>query len=196
MSMQLLFPLAAEGFPWGDVLLAAVVGGVVIFFWNFIAWMVLPHHQKEFKKVDDPSDLEAALSKAGVEHAFYCVPHHESFPEGMKDKGWLERLEAGPNAMILAYPKGNPMSGATMGKGLVLNIVQAFGLAMLLAYAGGALDGTLDVLLFGAGLGALISLTAHMAQVIWMQFPLSYALNSLFDYVVGFGLAAFVISLL
>jgi hypothetical protein len=114
----------------------------------------------------------------------------------LKDKGWVTRLEAGPNAMILAYPKGNPMSGAAMGKGLLLNIVQAFGLALLLAFAGGRLDGTVEVILFGAGLGALISLTAHMAQVIWMQFPLSYALNSLFDYVVGFALAAFVISLL
>ena len=89
---------------WTLILLGALGGGVVLFVWYAVAWMALPHHKKDFRGVQNPGPLEAALSNVEVQPVFYSLPFMDDYDQGMKDPAFIERMNKGPNALLLMMP--------------------------------------------------------------------------------------------
>ncbi len=90
--------------------LPILVSAAVIFVASFLAWMVLPHHKADFKKLPDEDKLAAAI--AGAEPAQYMFPFCAGSAE-MRDPEFQSRWNKGPHG-LLVLRAGPPSMGMNM----------------------------------------------------------------------------------
>jgi hypothetical protein len=181
---------------WGHALLLAAAGGGVLFVWNMICWVALPHHMPDFRRMTDASGVEAGLLAAGATPGFYQLPHVHDFPQGFKDPGLVERYARGPNALIVVSPAGKCMDGSLFVMGLVLYLLQAFAGAVILHMASEHVVGLARTTLFFGGLGALVFGTGHATQSVWLHFPWSHSIKCTLDGTIGWALMGLVFHLI
>ncbi|MBT8486057.1 MAG: hypothetical protein HKO59_16090 [Phycisphaerales bacterium] len=75
--------------------LPILVSAVVVFFGSFIAWMVLPHHRADVKKLPDESALMEFLKKHRPPPGLYMWPNCATSEE-MKSDEYKQRYKDGP----------------------------------------------------------------------------------------------------
>lgn len=108
---------------WLPILLSALAVWVV----SFLVWVVLPHHKKDFKAVDNEEAARAALK--GLQPGQYNIPHVESQSEFKKPE--VQKLfKDGPNGFLTILPNGLP----AMGKSLVGSFLYYLVVGFLVAY--------------------------------------------------------------
>ena len=93
------------------ILIAGVFAGVVIFFWGFIAHVVLPIGEMGMKVASNQdvtiSTLQAAADKGpGV----YMIPGMapEQWQDDAAMQAFVEKYKAAPSAFVVYDPSGNP----------------------------------------------------------------------------------------
>ncbi len=115
--------------------LPIVASGIAIFFASWLAWMVLPHHKKEWTGLANEDAVMSALRSAGVAPGQYMFPYAECSTDWNKEE-FIAKMKTGPNGNIVVWP--GPCS---MGKNmlctvfffLVTNFVIAYLAAMVIA---------------------------------------------------------------
>lgn len=175
------------------VLIAAGAGAVVLFIWSGIAWMALPHHKGDFHPLADRSDIEAALAAANANPGMYCIPHMDEFEQGLKDPALAERMQSGPNAMVVVMPKGPPMTGATFVRSFALNLFEALACVMLLNLVGEHVPTLADKVVLFALVGLFNGVSSYCSMSNWMCLPWRFAWTNVFDNVLGFALVGVVL---
>lgn len=113
-----------------ELWLPIVVSGVVLWFASFIAWMVLPHHRSDWKRLPDENALMAELKRQGA-----AGPEQYSFPhckdsKAMKDPEWQRKMKEGPAGMLVLHRPG----GSNMGQSMVIYLVHCLVVSLLVAY--------------------------------------------------------------
>lgn len=177
---------------WVGLVIGTIAGGATLFFWYFLCWVVLPHHKKDFSQLPDPTALESALEESKLAPGLYCLPHVEQF-DGMGDPALAERMQKGPNAFLTMCPNGPPMSPATFGRALLINLCCAGALATLFAWRPELVEGLFPTALFCGGVGVFTVFAAHLPQSNWMGVPWRVSFKHLFDDGVGYALVGVVL---
>jgi hypothetical protein len=113
-----------------DLWLPIVLAAVAVFVASFLAWVVLPHHKSEFKRLTDEDALLADIRSKNIDPAVYMFPCYT--PADLKDPEKKKRHLAGPNGMLILWP-GPPNMGANLVKSLVLYLV----VGLCVGYVGG-----------------------------------------------------------
>jgi hypothetical protein len=103
-----------------DLWLPIVLAAVAVFIASFLAWVVLPHHKPDFKRLDDEEGLMADIRSKSPTPGVYMFPCYT--PEDLKDPEKKKRHEAGPNGVLTIWP-GPPNMGANMVKSVVFYLV-------------------------------------------------------------------------
>jgi hypothetical protein len=147
--------------------------------------MVLHHHMSDFKALPSPKPVEDALSSASLPAGMYSLPHFAAF-KGFDDPEFAKRMETGPNATIVVMKPGPCLDPMTFVYGYLLNLAEAFGLALAVHYARGPLAALPETVIFSALLGALVHGAPILATSVWMKMPWSHTWKTLGDGVVGF----------
>jgi hypothetical protein len=168
------------------ILVAALLGGVLVFFWGFVSHMLLPlgHMGMRHSATEDPVIAvmrENLTEGAGV----YVIPGLT--PEQYEDPAALAAYEAkavaNPYALVIYHPVGRDMKmGPMLGTEIATNVVSAFLAAWVMAFAG---------LSFGrrVGIATAMGLFAWLAVSVpywnWYRFPLDFTVANLVINVVG-----------
>ena len=175
-------------------IVAGLLAAVVIFIWNSMAWMALPHHKMVGKEVADSKPVLEYLKAQNLETGVYFFP---GMTEMQNDQeGVMQIYREGhfvPFMVYTADPK-DPMMVGTMIMGFIYLVIAGWLAAELLTLAKAKLSGRGQEVLFILGLALFASLTVHMTQVNWFYFPFSYVLMDIIDLIVGWALGGFVIS--
>jgi hypothetical protein len=169
----------------GKIIKGAILGGLVMFAWFSLSWMVLPWHHHGIMPFKDEAAVAATLEANAPESGIYVVPH--------TDMNKAEQATARPFAFVSVFAPGVDMKAAmpaTMLKGLALYVVLAGLLSCLLAKSGGPCCPV--GLSFKTGL--LAGLAAFLPLWIWWHFPCTFVAIGILDYLVAFTLAGFVVS--
>lgn len=160
---------------------AGLLGGLVLFVWSMISWMVLPFHHKTLNGFAVEPAVEQILgvntSGAGV----YVLP--------MKDH---KKMEKGPFAFVVWNPQGNgPMLRGMIGS-LVVQVVIAMltGMLLLRTNLKKYWDRVFFVTLF-AFAGAFM---CDLPYAIWWGFPPGFIMLDIADHVIGLFLAGMVMA--
>ncbi|MBI4585912.1 MAG: hypothetical protein HY717_18025 [Planctomycetes bacterium] len=178
----------------GTFLLAAAVGGVILFVWGFLAWVVLPLHRPFLKRYhgEEEDRLREAIRRATRSDGLYllpCPPHpRPKDPAQQKaiEAVFRERYEAGPVALLVARIRGGkPMDPALLLRGLIIEILNAALIAGLLALAAPGIPHFSGRFVLVLGIGAAVWLGAHVLYWNWFHFPLGYTLSQLIDNAIG-----------
>jgi hypothetical protein len=174
---------------------AAVIGGLIVFLWGVISWMVLPWHEKCFKKFADESDVAEAISDNAKEAGVYVLPNTFAYRSDTSQKEMhkgMQMMEKGPFMFAVVHPKG---MGKMSAKPFILSYIIAFlgaYIAISLFMHAKGLNFNQKVgffALFGLGVAVL----AELPLWNWWGVPFGYALVHMLDHVIAWSLAGLVI---
>lgn len=164
-------------------LIAAAVGAVLLFVWQFLTWSVLPTHQSEYGYSANQDKIMEFLNQNLTEEGVYMMPgvppgaSHEEAEAAMKNG------EGKPWASI-AYHKSMELNmGMNMFRGLAVDVVAVWLLVWLLLQFR-SLD-MLTALKTSVAVGFIGYLTITYTHSIWFE---ERTVGHLIDAIVSWGL--------
>ena len=167
------------------VLLAALVGGLVMFCWGAFSHMVLPFAEAGVKSVPNEAAVTSALQTNIPEPGFYFLPGMENMHNATDEQqaAWTAKYEKGPTAILVYHPTGEtPMSAKQLGTEFLSNVLAALFVALIMSFSGAGFIRRVEIAtLVGAAGWASISLS----QWNWYRFPTPVILAEGFDQIVG-----------
>lgn len=109
-----------------------VVSSGFCFVWSAIAWAVLPHHKKEWKRLSTEPDVLAALRKDMPKPGQYQLPF--SMRADLKRADTKTALETGPVGFIRIGKSGVPNLARMMGQSVLFYLLTTSLVASLAWY--------------------------------------------------------------
>lgn len=178
------------------LIIAAVLGGLVMFMWSALSHMGLGLFDSSMKQVPN-EDAVLQVMKANItEPGFYFVPGMDmsKTPSEAEMIAFAARHKENPNATIIYQPEGSDMVTPTqLGTELGSNIAAAFVVGLILSFSAvGFARGVIIATL--VGLAGWISIL--VSYLTWYNFPASFITAELIDQVVGWFLTGLVLALI
>ena len=184
-----------------SLLLGGVLGGLAVFIWGVVSWMVLPWHAATLLRFQDEAVVTDTLSTQAPVSGVYLLPNvHADAGTAPPDAAQKllqqasARLEQGSRAFV-AFKRDGMNAGIPLqfAEGIALQI----GLAVLVSWLLQQTQGLryLRRVFFVTVVGMVIALASHLPNLIWWQFSLSYTLVQMADALIGWFIAGIVIAL-
>lgn len=161
-----------------DLWLPILLSAIAVFIAGALAWMALPHHKDDYRKMPTEDAVLASIRTNAVPPGWYMFPYCGG-PADLKDPEAKRRHEAGPHGMLTVWP-GAP----SMGKNLVLNFLFNIATSVFVGYIASraVLPGApfLDVFQIAGTAGILGYAFGGVPHGIWMgRKPRSMAMDFL-----------------
>lgn len=179
--------------------LGTLLGGIVLFVWSAIAWMVIPWPGDPLRAFTSEDEVIQAVTANAPRSGNYLLPNEPKRAPGMTDEQYkaarqaaMDRMTRGP--MIFTVVRLEPM-GSTTGPliiqfltQLVLALIATF---MLLQTRGLTYAGRVA---FVTAIGVIIFVGGHVEEWNWFSFSNAYTAMEFGAIVIGWLLASFVIA--
>ena len=162
------------------ILLAAVLGGFVLFLWGGMAHMVLSLGQVGIQNLPQQQAVMDTLKATVPQSGFYFFPQVDAAGKVAPEKA------GGPYGIMIYHASGagGAMTGQLVNE-CILNIVMAGFAAFLLSLAT-VLTGYAARVGFVTLLGLVVGLMTNVQYWNWYGFPLSYTVVGVVDDIIGF----------
>ncbi len=181
------------------LLLGGLLGGLVLFVWGSISWMVLPWHMMTFEKFKDEATIAQALTANALRPGLHLLPNVHKHDPGMTEEQkkaeeaeGMKRMIQGPLMFASVTLQGFGGMGPALLIQLVTGIVGAF-LATWLLLKTRPMSywhrvGFLVVI------ALVVAVIAHVPYWNWWNFSTSYTAVTFADLLIGWFLASLVIA--
>jgi hypothetical protein len=172
-----------------NIFIAGLVGGVILFVWGFLAWVVLPLHSGSIKTFSNEEAVVSTMSAGSPAKGVYMFPAQPPKSQVAETEAWIKRMEKGPTGMVVFDPGGMaPMMPLQMVIGFVNGVLSAMLAAWFLSRSTAANRSYFARVAYCGALGIFISLTAHVVQWNWMNYPFNYISGVVVDTVIAWSL--------
>lgn len=176
------------------LLISALAGGVALFIWGWLAW-VLPIHTGSMRTINNEEAVITAMEMNIEQRGVYVFPGMSAAADQTATDEWTQKYEEGPVGMIIYDPAGsNPMSPAQMIIGLIISILSAFFVSWFLSRSTAAASTYIARVAYCGMLGIFVSVSVHLVNWNWMGFPPDYSIAWIIDTVIGWVVAGLAIS--
>lgn len=178
---------------------SGVLGGLIVFLWGMLSWVVLPFHAKALNHFQDESAVQTALVTNTLGAGIYLLPHPEPEIAKLPDAHARQRAisrqhqsEYGPFAMVVFQPNGTGPMPLLMARGLALKILAAILITWLLLQVGPvSYRRRVFFVMVTAMVGAVL---VSLEQWSWWAFPDDYVLLQMLDLLIGWFFAGLVMA--
>ena len=181
--------------------LAAILGGIAMFIWSFIAHDLLPLGEtgmREFK--DEAAMLDALKTNLGDARGLYHFPGHKAGPNATRQeksdaiKRAMEKAASGSSGMLLYHPTREFTFGKLLGIEFATELLEAILVVFLLTQTriesfGGRIGFVLVT-------GILAAITTNIPYWNWYGFPSNYTAAYMSIEIIGFLCVGLVAALL
>lgn len=164
-------------------LIATLVGGVLLFLWQFLSWTALNIHGKEFTYTPNQDKIIEVLSQNLPEAGQYMVPTLPPNATKEQQEAMMKNAATQPWATIAYHKSFDTNMGMNMFRGILVDFVGIFLLVWLLLKFQ-ALDFQ-TALLSSLAVGIIGYLTINYTNTIWFE---TSSVGYLIDAVVSWGL--------
>lgn len=171
------------------IVIGAIVGGILMHAWGFLAWVCLPVHDSTINTLPPNNETLVGLLKNVVDHreGVYYFPSH---PDDMSDKTAMAKFEethrAGPVGLLVLRRGRASMPPSTILRGLLINIIGAFIASILLSRAASTLPVWWQRAMFVFAIGLSVAVIADGLNWNWMLFPTGYTIAMMSDRLIGY----------
>jgi hypothetical protein len=163
-----------------NTILAVVLSALVLFFWGFFSWAVLPWHNMVANKFTSESQVMQVLKENAPQAGIYYLPFAEEDHKPGQPAGFMNVL-----------PNGFDMNmGKMMGVALVGQAIAAFLVLLLLSHVSEV--NYWKRVGFVTLVGLTIGFVSHFPYWNWFGFSTSYVLVIIADTSIGWFLAGLV----
>ena len=183
------------------VLLAGILGGVVMFIWNFVAHDLLPIGEMGVGFMPNEDAVSGALqSNLGDNSGFYIFPTGGLTPDATTEqkeaamKKAVEQMASGAAGLLVYRPKRVFNFPKRLIIQFATDVAEALLAVFLLAQTGIRGFGGKAGFILTAGILAAIATNVPYAN--WYGFPRDYTLGQMITMVVGFLLVGIVAALM
>lgn len=176
-----------------------LLGGLIVFAWSTISWMVLPWHTASLRNFTNEDAVVQVLQANVPESGVYVIPGVQNTGVTEEEKKACEermtkRMETGP--FLFASFKAGGMSSSSMGMGFIIYLVTQMLAAMLITWVllkmpGLTFMGRAGVVVAIALIGGIIY---ELPMLIFWHFPVGHSMVNIIDSLVGWFLAGLVIA--
>ena len=171
--------------------LAAILGGITMFIWSFVAHDLLPLGEtgiREFK--NEASMLDVLKTNLGDASGLYHFPGHKAGPNATRQeksdamKRAMEKAASGPSGMLIYHPTREFTFGKLLGIEFATELLEAILVVFLLTQTriesfGGRVGFVLTA-------GILAAITTNIPYWNWYGFPSSYTVAYMSIEIIGF----------
>jgi hypothetical protein len=181
--------------------LAAILGGIAMFIWSFIAHDLLPLGEmgmREFK--NEAAMLDALKTNLGDGGGLYHFPGHKAGrnatrqEKGEAMKRAMEKAASGPSGMLLYHPTREFTFGKLLGIEFATELLEAILVVLLLTQTRiESFGGRVGFVLIA---GILAAITTNIPYWNWYGFPSSYTAAYMSIEIIGFLCVGLVAALL
>ena len=176
-------------------LISVILGGLILFIWNAVSWMVFPFHGNSLKNIPENALNMQALQANMPTDGVY---HYPGLAGEGSNKSLAEietQLAEGPRISLMVYKAGASelFELHTFLLNLICNLLSVAILLLLIDRL--AEKSFIKIFTSLLLIGLLIGLMSDFPQMNWYKFPLSYTLIQVFDHIIGLGLLAFLFTL-
>jgi hypothetical protein len=176
------------------VILAAVLGGIVMFAWGAVSHMVLNIEAGVFKQMPNEDGVAAAMKANLTADGVYFMPGMDMSrkPSDEEQAAWAAKYKQGPTAMVIYHQVGDDFfTPRQFGTQFASNLGSALIAAIILMFASvGFVRGVIITTLVGlAGWVAIL-----VPYWNWYKFPFEFVRIDLIDQVAGWFLGGLVVA--
>ncbi len=155
------------------ILIGGIVGGLVLFAWSAVSWMVLPWHNNTFRTFTHEQSVEAILTADAPTAGIYILKNKPSAFLVFNPQGY------GPMKFKLMYDLLFDMLSAALVSYIVLRLKKSNYFSRLIV-----------ILVFALAVGILW----HLSNWNWWGFSASFTLIGIADLIIGWFLAGLVLA--
>lgn len=164
------------------IAIGSLVGGVILFLWQFLSWALLDLHRPMQEHTPKQGEILEYLDKT-LEEGFYYLP---TLPKGATPEEYeslMQASEGKPWAQIYYHKSLNTAMGMNMVRGLLSDIIAVALLCWILLKMGNASFQTIVISSFAVGI--ITFLTVVYTNHIWFE---TKVFSDLLDAIVQWGL--------
>ena len=176
------------------LIIAAILGGIVMFAWGAVSHMVLNIEGTAVKPMPNEASVSAAMKANISEPGVYLMPGFDMTKAATTEEqlAWVAKYKEGPTAMLIYHPTGDDVfTPRQFGTQLAADIGAALIGSIILLFAGvGFARGVIISTLIGVG-GWVAILIPYWN---WYKFPFEFVRADLIDQVAGWFLAGLVMA--
>ena len=183
------------------ILWAGILGGVVMFIWNFVAHDVLPLGEMGVREIPNEDAVTSVLqTNLGDNSGFYVFPSGGLTPgaTGEQKKAAMKKAEeqmaAGAGGVLVYRPKRIFNFPKRLGIEFVTEVIESLLAVFLLAQTGIRGFGGKVGFIFTAGI--LAAIVTNVPYANWYGFPKDFTLAQMVMTVVGYLLIGIVAALI
>ncbi|NBA85413.1 hypothetical protein GVN16_06545 [Emticicia sp. CRIBPO] len=148
------------------IAVGSLVGGIIIFFWQFLSWALLDLHRPMQEHTPKQTEILDYLGQ-NLEEGFYYLP---TLPKGAAHEEYetlMKSSEGKPWAQIYYHKSLNTAMGMNMVRGLLADIIAVALLCWVLLKMGNPSFQT--IVISSVGVGLISFLTAVYTIHIWYE---------------------------
>jgi hypothetical protein len=170
---------------------AAILGGIAMFIWSFIAHDLLPLGEtgiREFK--NEAAMLDALKTNLGDAGGLYHFPGHRAGPNATRQeksdamKRAMEKAASGPSGMLIYHPTREFTFGKLLGIEFATELLEAILVVSLLTQTKiESFGGRVGFVLIA---GILAAITTNIPYWNWYGFPSRYTAAYMSIEIIGF----------
>ena len=177
------------------IVLAAILGGLLMFVWGAVTHMVLPFEREALQPLPNEAVVLSTLGAEVPAPGMYFFPWIDTAvtPTPEQQTAWEQKLASGPSGLMIYKPNGGEaMSPRQLVFEFASNVLAAFlGALILVQLPGGLGRRALSVALIGVAAWLSIS----VSQWTWYGFATAFAISDLVEQfgswlLAGVGMAA------
>jgi hypothetical protein len=172
-------------------LLAAILGGIAMFIWSFVAHDLLPLGEigmREFK--NEAAVLDALKTNLGDARGLYHFPGHRASPNATRQekseamKRAMEKAASGPSGLLIYHPSREFTFGKLLGIEFATEVLEAILVVFLVTQTKiESFGGRVGFVLIA---GILAAITTNIPYWNWYGFPSSYTAAYMSIEIIGF----------
>jgi hypothetical protein len=183
------------------IIFAGILGGVVMFFWNFVAHDLLPLGEMGVRVMTNEDAVTGALqTNLGDTSGFYIFPSGGLTPGATREqkqaamKKAEEQMASGAGGVLIYRPKRVFNFPKRLIEQFVTDLAEAFLAVFLLAQT--RISGFGGKVGFVLTAGILAAITTNVPYANWYGFPKDFTMGQMIIQIVGFLLVGIVAALM
>ncbi len=166
---------------------AGILGGIVLFIWSAVSWMVLPWHMMTIHSFSDNNAVAQSIQANAPTSGIYLLPSPQDYDKSK------DQAPQGPMVFSAVHLEGmSPSMWKQMGIGLVSQIISAFFVAWLLFKTKGL--GYIRRVAFVVVFALAASIATDVPYWNWFAFDTQYTLVQMADLLIGWFFAGIVMA--
>ena len=173
------------------ILIGGLVGGIILFVWSFLAWVILPLHTPTLHGITNEDAVISVLQQSLQSKGVYIFPHNPGMSAGEgAQSAWTDKMKRGPTGLIIYNPDGtDPMMPGQMIVGLILNVLSAVLVAWLLSRSTALASSYFGRVTFCGLFAIFVTLFDYLSMWNWMGYPQDFTVALILDSFIGWLLA-------